>query len=279
MFKNFFTLFSLIFALILNSNNAFGAPATWTQTTDIDFNAGTLSGVIVEETGTDGSVLLEHATFLFKREIVIDNSGGTELADHQVKIVLTSSNFDFSKAQADGRDIRFLDSDDVTPLDFWTESWDSASQTATVWVKVPLIPAGAGKTLFIYYGSATAPKADNGIATFELFDDFENLNAWTQSGNTVTVNNGIVTLDSGNTPVIYRSFNIQSPFVVEVKYQHPSRYRNRLYLTTAAGSGSPTGYDYGIFDPSIYWNGLTGVNLTNNVWYIVRWENTPNNYI
>ena len=175
-----------------------------------------------------------------------------------------------------------LNSVQITPtnsakiLSYWIES-KTDGESADIWVKVPTIPSGT-KKIYIYYGNDSAILVSNGNNTFDFFDDFNNLNKWTQSGSNVTVSNSIVTLDSGTNPTIYTNFTAPSPFIVEAKYQHPSNYRNRLYLTTSSGTGSPTGYDYGIFNPSIFWNGWTGVNLNANTWYILRWENTSSNY-
>ena len=109
----------------------------------------------------------------YKREITIQENSGNNLTDYQVKIVLNSSNFDFSKANSDGSDIRFVDSDDTTPLSYWIEKWDSVNQEAIVWVKVPSIPANSTKTIYMYYGNPSASSESNGDAVFEFFDDFE----------------------------------------------------------------------------------------------------------
>ncbi|MBM4080526.1 MAG: DUF2341 domain-containing protein, partial [Planctomycetes bacterium] len=104
--------------------------------------------------------------------IVVDNSGGKQALSHyQVKVVLNAAGFDFSKAQADGRDLRFSDSDGRTLLDYWIERYDPAGKQAVVWVKVPGVPAGGKKTIHVHYGNPKAAAASNGIKTFEFFDD------------------------------------------------------------------------------------------------------------
>ena len=121
--------------------------------------------------------------------INIDNTGNSNaLSDYQQKVVLDSSNFDFSKAKSDGGDIRFLDSDDSTPLSYWIENWDSSGQTATVWVKVPSIPASSNYTIYMYFGNASATSESNGTSTFEFFDDFETFDStdWEKEGGTLT---------------------------------------------------------------------------------------------
>lgn len=88
------------------------------------------------------------------REITITNSGN-DLTDYQIKIELDSSNFNFGHAKSDGSDIRFYDSDRVTPLSYWIEEWDSSGEHAVIWVKVPSIPSGS-KKIYMYYGNPTA---------------------------------------------------------------------------------------------------------------------------
>jgi hypothetical protein len=110
----------------------------------------------------------------YRRAIAIDNTGNTgSLTDYQVKVALDSSNFDFSKAQSAGQDLRFADSDGTTLLDYWIEDYDATGQTATLWVQVPSIPASSNKTVYLYYGNSGASSAADGRGTFEFFDDFE----------------------------------------------------------------------------------------------------------
>lgn len=46
--------------------------------------------------------------------------------------------------------------------------------TATIWVKVPYIPARGSKTIWMYYGNPNAPNMSNGDAVFDFCDDFSN---------------------------------------------------------------------------------------------------------
>ena len=49
------------------------------------------------------------------------------------KVVLTSSNFDFSLAKPDGSDLRVYDATTGTVLPIWLSDYDSVAQTATVY--------------------------------------------------------------------------------------------------------------------------------------------------
>lgn len=122
-------------------------------------------------------------------KVPIDNtSNSSALTDYQVKINLTSANFDFTKAKSDGSDIRFTDSDKRTLLNYWIENYDSSGQTATIWVKVPSIDANSTKDIYLYCGNDTAVSASDGDSVFEFFDDFEGSIKWILDGTASTSN-------------------------------------------------------------------------------------------
>ncbi len=94
----------------------------------------------------------------YRRAITIDNTGNaSELTNYDVQIILNSSNFDFTKAQTNGEDLKFTDSDGTTML-LWhrIESYDSTGQAATIWARVPTVPASSTKTIYMYYGNSAA---------------------------------------------------------------------------------------------------------------------------
>ncbi|HQA33935.1 MAG TPA: DUF2341 domain-containing protein [Casimicrobium huifangae] len=97
----------------------------------------------------------------------------TPMADYQVKLTLNRATFDYSKAKPDGSDLRVYAG--ATELPYWIETWDSAG-TSTLWVKVA---AANTASLHLYFGNAAATAVSDGAATFELFDDFTSLAAWT----------------------------------------------------------------------------------------------------
>jgi len=119
-------------------------------------NAGTLT-----VNSTSGST--------YRAAVTITNPGGTALTDFQVNIRL-SSTFNFSAAQSNGADLRVTNSDGITPIPFWIENWN-APTSASIWARVPSIPA-SGTTIYLYYGNSSAASASNGTATFQFFDDF-----------------------------------------------------------------------------------------------------------
>jgi predicted GH43/DUF377 family glycosyl hydrolase len=120
--------------------------------------------------------------WLYRRPVEISNSCGETVEGYQVQVTLGSA-FDFSKALNDGSDLRVTDSDGVTVIPYWVEEWNAGNETASIWVKVPSIPAGGTTTIYLYYGNPGASSASDGDATFEFFDDDWDLP--TQWGNPV----------------------------------------------------------------------------------------------
>jgi len=113
-------------------------------------------------------------SYKYRRAITIDNTGNdSALTNYQVKVALTSSNFDFTRAQSAGQDIRFTDNDGITLLNYYIETYDSSALTATIWVKVPNITASSTYTIYQYYGNSTTSSISSGSNTFAFFDDFE----------------------------------------------------------------------------------------------------------
>ena len=109
----------------------------------------------------------------YRRAITITEQSGGTLTDYQVKVSLNSSNFDFSKANADGSDIRFTEDDGTTLLNYWIEEWDNTSEEAIIWVKIPSILANGDITIYIYYGNTSATDISDGSAVWDFFDNFE----------------------------------------------------------------------------------------------------------
>ena len=126
------------------------------------------------------------------REVNLNPS--TPESDYQIKVQLNNLNFNYSKANHDGSDIRFLDQSQKQ-LSYWIEKWDNTS-TSIIWVKIPT--SGTSK-FYMYYGNPNAFSLSNGTNTFIFFDDFGgtslDLSKWdTEIGSYcgITVSNGYV---------------------------------------------------------------------------------------
>ncbi len=84
-----------------------------------------------------------------------------------VLVKLTSANFTFTEALQNGADIKFVDSDDKTPLPTHIEKYDPATGIAYVWVSIPTLNGGEKKQIWLYFGNATAGASDDAKGTFD----------------------------------------------------------------------------------------------------------------
>ncbi len=103
----------------------------------------------------------------YRTEIQVQDNSGLNLTNYQIKIELSgsvlNSAYDWT---INGFDLRFVNSDDLSVMDYWIESWDQANESATVWVRLPNLNAGELKTLYVYYGNIYADQLDNIPFTF-----------------------------------------------------------------------------------------------------------------
>ena len=85
-----------------------------------------------------------------------------------VLVRLHTGNFSFVDAKPDGTDLRFIASDDKTPLKFHIEKFDGLNELALIWVQVPKLAANS-KTDFIwlYSGNAAAAAADDAKGSYD----------------------------------------------------------------------------------------------------------------
>ena len=135
---------------------------------------------------------------IYKKPITIDNTQNSNtLTDYQVLVNLdTQSLISQGKMRSDCRNIRFIDSDDSTLLNYWIESGCNSANTK-IWVKVPFIPAGSTKTIYVYYGNPNATSLSNGDATFDFFDDFLGTSLDTSKWQVVNSGSGSYSLSNG----------------------------------------------------------------------------------
>lgn len=74
----------------------------------------------------------------------------------------------------DGSDIRFTDSDGVTPLRYWIEKWGPTD--AVIWVEISGLIPNSSRTIYMYWGAPYAPsRSDSSI--FPLFENFTMYNS------------------------------------------------------------------------------------------------------
>lgn len=128
---------------------------------------------------------------------VVNDSGGA-LTNYQLRLRLNADNFDFSKAKADGADLRVTaESAPSTPLYYWIESYDSVGETALVWVLVPSIATGTSY-LRVYYGNSGASDAGDGAAVFEYYNELSSSGDLADLGSSAGTATWTVVSDAGS---------------------------------------------------------------------------------
>jgi hypothetical protein len=138
------------------------------------------------------------SSWLNRRKITFDNSSSSEnLVNFPILVSLNatnSSNIDYSKTQDNGEDIRFVDADGTTSLQYEIEDWDE-SATSTIWVKVPQIDASSqADYVWMYYNNIGASDTStttgvwdsNYVGVWHL----DNLSSASASDSTVNGHNG-----------------------------------------------------------------------------------------
>jgi len=84
-----------------------------------------------------------------------------DLTDFPLLVKLSAGNFDFSKANSDGFDIRFTSANGTTLLKYERVRHDSDGSVAEYWVKVPAVDSDVDTDIYMYYRTAdTADGAD-----------------------------------------------------------------------------------------------------------------------
>jgi len=127
------------------------------------------------------------------------------LIDFPIMVHLTGANFTFAEAQANGEDIRFIESDDATDLAYEIEKWDSVGEDAIIWVKVPQINANSAYSdyIYMYWGNAGAADAQDVAGTWNAgYSGVWHMNDETTA--TIldsTSNNNDGAKDGANTPI------------------------------------------------------------------------------
>jgi len=111
------------------------------------------------------------------RKIHVINGVATALTDYQVNMTLHyGSGTDLagdvyldSHCRSDFGDVRLTSVGGTTLLNYWFEEIVPGTQ-ATVWIKIPSIPASPGSTsIYVYYGNPTATNVSSGKNTFTDF--------------------------------------------------------------------------------------------------------------
>jgi hypothetical protein len=87
-------------------------------------------------------------------------------------IRLDKTNFDFSKAATNGKDLRFTRSGTIS-LPYEIEQWDSLETTASIWVLLDTIdPNSSSEFITMYWGNPNAKKVSSGPSVFGTDNGF-----------------------------------------------------------------------------------------------------------
>ncbi|VAX12973.1 MotA/TolQ/ExbB proton channel family protein, partial [hydrothermal vent metagenome] len=100
----------------------------------------------------------------YRKELTLDTSSvvtSGELDNAVVLVRLHTGNFGyFLDVSPKGDDIRFMAYDDVTPLKYYIEKFDSVNEMAMIWVQIPKLVANSNtQKIWMYYGNPTAVAA------------------------------------------------------------------------------------------------------------------------
>jgi hypothetical protein len=105
----------------------------------------------------------ESSTWLYRKGIKIENEKKRLTFTEDVEVIInTKELIELGKLQPTCNDMRFLDDDNETSLDFEILGKNNTkdgcnSENTKVSVKITSIPA-EGKTIYFLYGNSTAPK-------------------------------------------------------------------------------------------------------------------------
>lgn len=107
-----------------------------------------------------------------QQKITVDNATiKTTLQEAAVLVRLHSGNFDFTTANIDGSDVRFVSEDGSVEYPFYFEKYDPANELAIAWVVLPEVAAGKAPITFTLLSgneNATATGSIKALQTSRL---------------------------------------------------------------------------------------------------------------
>src|SRR5574343_907820 len=180
------------------------------------------------------------------------SGAAAEQTDYPIKITIHRSHgansgddlYVENECEPDYKDIRFADSDGVTPLSYWIESYDP--NTADIWVKIPVIPITPGDaTFYIYWGNAAATDESDGASTFTHYSDCSDLTGHTYSN--TSVDSGAFKTDNLNSGNWYKTgATIANGYAIRLRQKQTPSPSSVVgtYFGFPFGSGSVTLFFY-----------------------------------
>ncbi|MBL8017707.1 MAG: DUF2341 domain-containing protein [Ignavibacteria bacterium] len=108
----------------------------------------------------------------YRSPMVVSNTNATPYNFFEIKDTInTLALVTAGKMKADGGDLRFTDSL-CNPLPYWVESGINTA-TTIIWFRVYNIPAGASRTVYMYYGNPSATSTGNPKSVFKFYEGFD----------------------------------------------------------------------------------------------------------
>lgn len=144
--------------------------------------------------------------YSYRKKITLTGQAGAG-TNYQVKLKIGKApgaigeDFDLEGHCLDSMiDIRFTDNDQSTLLDYWIEEVQASgtSYLATVWVKVADDLSSGTVDIYCYYGKADATDGSSGANTFLMYDQFDNIDSWTNVTNGAWVSAADATAKHGS---------------------------------------------------------------------------------
>ncbi|NLE00549.1 MAG: DUF2341 domain-containing protein [Fibrobacter sp.] len=115
---------------------------------------------------------------LKKMELLLNttvNGAGvqSDIYNFPVLVRLSETNFDFSSAATNGKDITFTNSNNVV-LPHEIERWNSATKQAEIWVKIDTIHGNdSTQSIYLQWGAPSSTDQSNGSAVFDTAAGFQ----------------------------------------------------------------------------------------------------------
>ncbi len=152
-------------------------------------------------------------SFPWRTAFNITNSKTNTLYNYTIQIELNSTNFNFTKADVNGSDLRITyyntTTDSETLLPLYIEYYNITEEKAYIWTKANL--TSGTQTLFLYYGNSTAssisdislfPGTTRNVTLVWHFDEGSGTTAYDSSGNN---NDGTINGANYNSTCVFGS--------------------------------------------------------------------------
>ena len=218
-----------------------------------------------------------------RRELRINNTGGSELSYYQVFV-------DLSETPIDATSLRVVNDTAGTTVPHWNESVDANGDVTKLWFNCTHIPADSwlNGTYYIYYINDEASSTSDGDTTFEFFDDFTGTSIDTSKWNdaiagSYTISDSVINMTGDWNSHILKTqkTDFEMPLIVEKRCRVDSEALSNdvdlmvtFYWVPWAAGGDACRWDNSYEQKmSIHINGTTYTHdygFSNVAWHRVR---------